>query len=513
MRRILFSILTLFTILSAPAFAQGFGFDDVIAKAKALAAKPYKAPDQIPKFMTDLSFNQYNNIRFNPDQSLWRDSHSRFQVTMVSPGLYYTHPVQINVVNSEGVHPLNYDKSNFSYPSDDLEKRVPPDLGYAGFKLTYPLVKGNTQTPFLVFAGASYFQGIGKPNVFGSSARGVAIDTGLPTGEQFPSFVEYWLVRPVPDAHAMLFYALLDGKSVTGAYQFTVYPGNRTLLRVRAVLIPRQSVKLMGVAPLTSMFYYGENTPRPKGEWRRQVHDADGLLIHNGGSNEWLWRPLINPKSLQIDYFSTQNLRGFGLMQRHTDFSDYQDLGARYDRRPSIWVEPQEDWGNGNVVLVQLPTDKESNDNIAAFWSPTKAWPAKQPVTLNYNLSFGDPGVSGETMAHATNTFIGAGHRADGGDAKGTYRVLVDFTGGPLDNLRPNASVVGRVSALDGGQILEQFPEYVPPIHGWRLSILAKPADGKPLNLRAYLAKGDQTLSETWSYFLPDNNDVLPGSE
>ena len=513
MRRIMFSILTLVAIASYSVTAQGFGFDDVVAKAKALAEKPYKAPEPIPKFMTDLSFNQYRNIRFDAEQSLWRESHSRFQVSMVSPGLYYTHAVKINTINSEGVRPLNYDKSQFSFPSDDLGKRVPPDLGYAGFKLTYPLVKSSVQTPFLMFAGASYFQGVGKQNVFGSSARGVAVDTGLPTGEQFPSFVEYWLVRPAPDAHAMLFYGLLNGKSVTGAYQFTVYPGTKTLLKVKAVLIPRQTIKLLGVAPLTSMFFYGENTPRPRGEWRQQVHDSDGLLIHNGGSGEWLWRPLIDPKTLQMDYFSTESVSGFGLMQRHTAFADYQDLGARYDQRPSIWVEPQGDWGKGQVVLVQLPTDKETNDNIAAFWSPLQPWPAKKPVTLAYNLSFGDAGIAGETMAHAINTFVGDGNRVGGGNVKGAYRILVDFKGGPLDKLRANASVVGRVTARNGGQVLEQFAEYVPPIHGWRLSILAKPADGKPLGLRAYLAQGEQTLSETWSYFLPADNNVLAGGE
>lgn len=488
--------------------APAFGFKDVIAKAKALAQKPYQAPPSVPKFLQQLDYSDYQNIRFKPDRSLWRSNGSRFQVMLVSPGFYFAHTVKIHVVDASGVHEVAYHKDDFTYPSADLEKRIPADLGFAGFKLTYPLHTPDVQNQFLVFAGASYFRGVGSDNVFGLSARGIAIDTGLPAGEQFPSFVEFWLERPASNAHSMQFYALLTGKSITGAYQFTVYPGNPTSVKVKAVLFARETIKLLGIAPLTSMFFYGENTPRPLGEWRPQVHDSDGLLIHNGATGEWLWRPLINPKKLQSDYFQAQDVRGFGLLQRHARFSDYEDLGARYDKRPSAWIEPDGDWGQGHVVLVELPSDAETNDNIVAFWNPDKAPSPGQPTQFDYTVKFGDSDVAHEAMGYAANTFIGNGDRPGGGNEKGAYRIIVDFVGKSLAELSPKAAVVSNVNAEQGGKVLEHFVEYLPPLHGWRLSILAKPADGKPLALRAYLREGNQTLTETWTYDLPADNRI-----
>lgn len=511
MRLLTLAMTCLVGLFAGRAWAQNFSFDTVIAKAKALSGKPYKAPQPVPKFIKDLTFAQYQDIRFKPEQSLWRKSSSRFQIMLVPPGLYYNHTVRIHLVNAEGVRTLGFNKDLFSYPSKDLKRRIPPDLGYAGFKLTYPLKNGKTQNQFLVFAGASYFRAVGGDNNFGLSGRGIAVDTGLPSGEQFPSFTQFWLERPAPNAHAMKFFGLLDGKSLTGAYQFVVYPGSTTQLKVKAVLFPRTDISLLGVAPLTSMFYYGENTPRPQGEWRKQVHDSDGLLVHNGKSGEWLWRPLLNPKTLKMDYFGTEDVRGFGLMQRHRKFTDYEDLGAHYETRPSAWVETDGQWGKGNVVLVELPTDTETNDNIVAFWSPKEPVKKSSRIEYSYSVLLGGSGVSGEPLGKAMNTFVGDGNKIGGGSVKGAYRVLVDFGGGPLSHLAAKASVIGKVTGLQGTDVMEHFVEFVPASHQWRLSILARPAENKPLTLRAYLEHNKQSLTETWTYELPASNGILTG--
>ncbi len=487
-----------------------FSYQDVVTKAKELAEKTYKAPEPVPKFMRELGFHDYQNIRFNPDKSLWRESNPNFQVMFLPPGLFYTHPVTVNVVDAQGVKEAEFRKNYFTFADPELEKRVPPDLGFAGFKLTYPFHKPDVHNQFLVFAGASYFRGVGKENAWGISGRGIAVDTGLPSGEEFPSFVEFWLLRPSPKDSSMTFYGLLDGKSLTGAYKFVVTPGEATELKVSATLFPRRSVELLGIAPLTSMFFYGENTSRPQGEWRAEVHDSDGLLIHDGQTSEWLWRPLINPRSLQMDYFHTENVRGFGLIQRDPNFSHYQDLGARYEQRPSAWVEPQGDWGKGHVVLVQLPTPDETNDNIVAFWRPSAPVKPNEAMTYSYRVQFGGPGIAKETMGKAMNTFIGDGDRIGGGDVPGSYRIIVDFAGGPMDKLSRRAAVVGSVTPLEGTELVEQFVEYNEPQKVWRLSILAKPAADRPLSLRAFLSEGERALTETWTYRLPPDNDILP---
>lgn len=508
MRSMTFGLI-LGVLFASPGFARDFGFSDVVARAEALARKGYTPPSAVPQFLQDLTFTQYQGIRFKPEMSLWRNR-SLFHVMLVSPGYYFTHPVKINVVDDKGVRPVDFQRRYFSFsPEDgDIVKRIPPDLGYAGFKLTYPLRGRHIQNQFLVFAGASYFRGVGKDNNFGISARGIAVDTGLPSGEEFPSFIEFWLVRPAPQARSMTFYALLDGASLTGAYAFHVHPGPVTRVAVTANLFPRKPVTLLGLAPLTSMFYYGENTPRPSYEWRPQVHDSDGLLIHDGATGEWLWRPLINPRQLEMDYFETHRIDGFGLLQRQIHFEDYEDLGARYEARPSAWVQAKGDWGKGHVVLVQLPAAKETSDNIVAFWTPDNGAPVDRPLTLSYDLSFGTPAVAREPMGRALHTFVGDGSVIGGGEVKGAYRVVVDFEGGPLTHLPGEGPVKAVVTPQDGGKVIEQFVEYVPPLHRWRLSILAQPKDGKSLSLRAFLKDHDRTLTETWTYRLPPRNAI-----
>ena len=501
--------MVLMLILFPMHTAAGFTFDDVIRKAKMLAKAPYQAPEPVTKFMREISYEAFRGIQFNPARSLWRKNQSNFQVMFLVPGLNYTHPVKLHVIEAEGPRPLTFKKNDFVYSDPEVEKRVPADVGLAGFKLTFPLNQKKEQNQFLVFVGASYFRAVGKDNAFGLSGRGLAIDTGLPSGEEFPTFTEFWLVRPSPDAKDMVVYGLLDSTSLSGAYQFTIFPGNPTKIKVKTQLFPRKNIQLLGVAPLTSMFFYGENTPRPPGEWRREVHDSDGLQIHDGISNEWIWRPILNPSSLEMDFFSSKKIQGFGLLQRDGKFSNYEDLSARYDKRPNAWVEMQGEWGQGKVVFVQLPTADETNDNIVAFWTPQAPVTSKTPLKLAYNVSFGKANITQNPMGTAVNTFIGDGNRIGGGNAPNAYRVIIDFTGGPLSKLSSNAPINGQVTALEGGEILEHFVEYHEQIKGWRLSILARPARNKPLNMRAFLNTDSTTLTETWTYRLPVNNHIL----
>ncbi|SDS83089.1 glucans biosynthesis protein [Halopseudomonas xinjiangensis] len=499
-------------LLGAASFvqtAQAFEFETVITQARDAAASPYSAPAPVPRFMRDLSYNDYQGIRFRTESSLWRDSESKFKVMMVPPGLFYTHPVRINIIEQGEAEPLQFEKSQFDYPNPEIEKLVPADLGYAGLKVTFPFDAPDVMNQFLVFAGASYFRAVGKENNFGISGRGVAVDTGLPSGEEFPAFVEFWLEKPEPGDETFRLYGLLDGESLTGAYQFTVTPGETTELAVKSVIFPRRSIELLGLAPLTSMFYYGENMLQPPGEWRPEVHDSDGLLIHDGASDEWLWRPLRNPETLNTDYFATQNVRGFGLIQRDTEFDSYMDAEAYYHSRPSAWVEPEGDWGRGDVVLVQLPTPDETNDNIVSFWRTNGAIRPEQSLHFNYKVRFGGQHVAGETLARAVDTYLGDGSRIGGGAEAGAVRIIVDFADGPLAERDPGAAVVADVSGLNDTEIIEHFVEYVAPLDRWRLSVLARPAAQKPLALRAYLREGEQTLSETWTYEVPPGTDIL----
>ncbi|BCO32489.1 glucans biosynthesis protein G [Thiohalobacter sp. COW1] len=493
--------------LCLSAQASAFGLEDVIARAETLAAEPYQAPDPIPGFMQNLGYDEFRSIRFDPAQQLWSPSRTRFQVMLVPAGRTYRHPVRINIVDAEGVHLLPFRKELFSFGDEALRKKVPADLGYAGFKLTYPINKAGVQDQFLVFAGASYFRGVGAGDHFGLSKRGLALDTGLLSGEEFPIFREFWLIRPHPQASSMKVYGLLDSKRVTGAYEFTIHPGQPTRVEINSTLFTRERIELLGIAPLTSMFFYGENTARPLGNWRPEVHDSDGLLIHDG-SGEWLWRPLINPTRLQTFSFSTRNVRGFGLFQRDGSFASYQDPEADYERRPDAWVRTREDWGDGRIVLVQIPTSDETNDNIVAFWSPPNTVAGGKRFDFRYEIDLGRLVSLDHPLARVQHTFVGLGDILGGGDVENAYRLIADFQGGPLEGLTADAPVTADVTAMLGGRVLEQYVEYVEQNGHWRLSILAMPAEGKPLELRAYLKRDATPLSETWTYTLPTENDI-----
>lgn len=498
------------TLMAVAGYTQAFGLDDVAEKAKSLASEKYQKPAQTPDFLKNLSYSDYQSIRFKPEESLWRSGKSRFQVMMIPQGSFYSQAVQLNVVDSEGVHPIGFDKTRFDYPSPELAKRVPADLGYAGVKLTYPLSGNGEQNQFLVFGGASYFRGVGSNNTFGLSGRGIAVDTGLPSGEQFPAFTEFWMERPKSNSDVMVVYGLLDGRSLTGAYRFEIRPGKTTKMDVTAQLFFRDDIEQLGQAPLTSMFFYGDNTLRPRGEWRPQVHDSDGLLINDRKTGEWLWRPLVNPAELQLSYHHVQDLDGFGLIQRDRKFDDFQDSEARYDRRPSMWVKPLgEDgtgWGKGEVVLVEIPSGAEANDNIVAFFKPAQPVKAGGNRRLEYSVAFGEPAITGQPNGRAVHTFVGIGKGNDGsGEA---LRLIVDFKGGELAGLHPDAAVVSQVSGGEGVEVIEHFVEYIEVSDVWRLSILAKPSADQPLTLRGFLNKDNEPVTETWTYLLGPKTDL-----
>ena len=400
----------------------------------------------------------------------------------------------INVVENE-VRKLDFSPSLFTYGRNKFGDKTPADLGFAGFRIAFPLHRKGEFNHVMVFAGASYFRAVSKGEVFGLSARGVAIDTGLPSGEEFPFFKEFWLERPAPSAHEMKLHALLDSPSLTGAYSFTIQPGERTIVNVRARLFFRKPVKELGIAPLTSMFFFGEEKPRPPQDWRPEVHDSDGLLMHSG-TGEWLWRPLGNPEKLRISYFEFDNPRGFGLLQRDRDFRNYQDLEARHELRPNAWVVPNGAWGRGIVKLVEIPSPNETNDNMVAYWLPRGLPPEGQPLDLVYRIYFDGNGPTDLLVGRVTATRIGAGDKED------WKRFVVDFEGGKIKTLPDSALVKAVVTLGQNGQLMQQNVARNAVTGSWRLAFQVKPEKGKPLEMRAYLQSGKDILTETWSYQL-----------
>lgn len=493
-RQLSISLYVLISFLPAVASAATiFDFQTLATRAQDMARHAYQPAPEIPSFLRNLSYDQYRDIRYRPAEALWRRQDLPFQVQFFHPGKFFPRSVDIHVLENGREQLVPFSSARFDYGKNHFTESLPGSLGYAGFRLHYPLNRPDYYDEVAVFLGASYFRSLGRNEHYGLSARGIAIDTAQPKGEEFPVFRSFWLEKPKPGATSMTLYALLDGPSVTGAYRFVIKPGDSTAMTVHARLFFRRSPQVLGVAPLTSMFLHGENSWRHFKDFRPEVHDSDGLALLNG-NGERIWRPLRNPEHLRVGAFQMQDPKGFGLLQRDRDIDHYQDFEAHYESRPSAWITPLGNWGKGEVRLVEIPTPDETNDNVVAFWSPSHTPVKGESMDLDYRIDWGYRPAEKPAGGYVVATRRGIG------DKPGTIRYVVDFKGGKLDSLAAGSPVKADVWVGRTGRVIRQQIEKNPATGGWRLSFQVQPTGTGPLELRAFLRQGSETLTETWSY-------------
>ncbi len=484
-------------VIASPS--ERFGFADVRRRAADLAATEYSDQGgELPTILQNPNFgyDQYRDIRYRTDKSIWLAEGLPFALRFFHRGFLFNRKVSINLVENGEVKPVVYDKALFDFGKSTLpQEQLPADLGFAGMQVFYPLQDDAHYNEVAAFLGASYFRAVGRQQNYGLSARGLALDTGLPKGEEFPYFSEFWIEKPDKDAIQLTIYALLDSPSVTGAFRFLLQPGDATVLDVKSVLFLRRDVQKLGIAPLTSMHYHGELRESLYLDYRTEVHDSDGLLL-NFSSGEWLWHPLNNPRQLHIHNFADASMKGFGLLQRDRNFEHYQDLEAVYHKRPGAWIEAK-NWGAGRVELVEIPTDAERNDNIVAYWVPDQAAVAGSELNFDYRLLFGVETVDKVPGARTYASRIGAG----GSDSKDTdvRKFMLDFTGSNLAKL-PSDTKVEAIISYSAGEVRNKIAQYNPFTNGWRVFFELFPGDAEAVEIRCFLRADKDVLSETWNY-------------
>jgi glucans biosynthesis protein len=484
---------------------HAFSFDGLRAQAKKLAAGPYQAVEPPAKAVIQgVDFDKVQKIRFRPEDALWRGVAGADPVAFFHLNKYSADPVTIFALQGDGAgkqvaREILYRPDYFDYGASGLDPKPLAKLGFAGFRL---MESQTSQVDWLAFQGASYFRSSGQDGQYGASARGVAVNTALQSAEEFPRFSQFWLTENGPVA---TIYTLLEGPSLTGAYKFdcvknAAAQGGAVVMNVHCDLFFRADISRLGIAPLTSMYWYGENERTKAADWRPEIHDNDGLAIWNG-KGERIWRPLIDPPTLQTNSFVDTNPKGFGLMQRDRDFDNYQDDGAFYDRRPGIWVEPKGNWGKGAVQLVEIPTDDEIHDNIVAYWRPDDAIKSGDGLSFDYRLYWQDSEPNyPKNIARAVATRIGRGGMPGQNPWPANKRkFVIDWQGGTLDQLQQRYDLTPVVNVSNG----KADGAYVIKVVGtdrWR-SLFDVTIDGKgPIDLRCYLKLGDKTLTETWIY-------------
>ncbi|CAK7011194.1 MAG: Glucans biosynthesis protein G [Desulfovibrio sp.] len=497
-------------------------FPEVIQKARKRASRSYKeSEDYVPDFLRSLTESQWTAIRFKPEQALWNEERLPFQVELFHPGFIYGRSVTINEVTSSGAANIAFSPDMFAYGNRSLADKVrQTPAGFAGFRITYPLNSPFGRDGIASFLGASYFRGIGKNSRLGLYARALALNTALAEGEEFPYFREFWLVKPTPQDKNLTICALVEAPSMAGAYKYVITPGTSTVMEVEARIFLRKNAswpQKVGLAPLTSMFLYSETGNGMPGEYRPEVHNSDGLLFSTG-ENEWKWSPISNPARLAINTFTMENPRGFGLMQRDNNFDHYQDMDARFDQRPSAWIEPQGDWGSGRIELVEIPSTEEIHDNIVAFWVPDTLAPKEddqgeaKAISFAYKLYWMTPGVTPHALGRVADTRI-----MKRGDVA-TF--IIDFESETLKALSAETGLTSLIETPATIPLIEKSLAKNPATGGWRLRFSVKiprqegvvqsiisAREGSPrLRFRALLKRGENLpdpLTEEWVYDLP----------
>jgi periplasmic glucans biosynthesis protein len=476
-----------------------FGFEDVVKRARELAAAPYdgSAP-KLPDALSKLDFDSYRELRFKADKSPITTGPYRLQLFHLGYG--FKRPVVVNTIRDGIATPIPYSASLFDYGRNKFDKNLPVNLGFAGFRLHYPLSSPHSQDELVSFLGASYFRFLGRGQSYGLSARGLSVNTGG-DDEEFPNFREFWIETSESDAEKATIYALLDSASVTGAYRFDLRPGAESVMEVSVTLFPRRDNLKFGMAPLTSMFYADEQHTAVKttDEWRPELHDSDGLLMHTG-TGEWIWRPLRAPRVKVMSTFPDNNIRGFGLVQRDRQFDHYQDLELTYETRPTYFVEPHGDWGEGRIELLELATKDETADNIVTYWTPKTAPEASKPFIYSYRIRAVLDAADLSPNGRVVNTWrtspkaLGSNEAVD----VGSRRFIVDFSGGDLAYYAQDPNSVEITASASVGKVTRTILMPNPHIDGFRAFVDVQVDPGQSTDVRAFLHAGPKVLTETW---------------
>lgn len=466
---------------TSKAEGEPYSFQTLKARAAALARRPHVPPPAPAPGVAKVSYDALNAIHYKGSATRLRGSRDDGGVRFFPITQFQPTQVGISLVEGGFAKPLHYSPDLFDMPADSPLRALGEGGGLSGFRV----MNRTGESDWLAFAGASYFRSSGALDQYGQSARGLAIDTGGPMPEEFPSFTDFWLGRDAEGA--LIVDALLQGPRVVGAYRFVNSKTEAGVVQeVQMSLHVRAAIERLGIAPLTSMFWYDQSNRDKAVDWRPEIHDSDGLLMLNG-KGERIWRPLGNPPHVMVNSFADTGARGFGLMQRDRDFDHYQDDGVFYDKRPTSWIEPKGDWGAGAVTLVELPTDTETQDNIVAFWVPARPVKAGATLDLAYRLRW----IAGEPLpegpARVIDFWRGSAGPPGSPPTPGATKLVIDFHGNALAGLDRSSGVASDVTATRGKVLNQATYNVVGRPNRWRLTTDIAPEGKEPADIRAVL--------------------------
>jgi periplasmic glucans biosynthesis protein len=481
-----------------PANATHLNYNDIIRRARELAAAPFASMPALPEPLLKLDETAWRDIHFRSDKALI--ANATFRVQPIHLGASYKQAVTINIVRDGIATPIPYAATMFDYGRAKIDRNLPVNIGFAGVQIMTPLNDPRIFEACFDSLGLTSMRPLGRDQRAGLSARAVTVNAGQ-ADEEFPFYREIWIEASDANSDMITLYALLDSPSVTGALRIELTAGQNTYADITTTLYPRKANIKFGCAPLSSLFFTGKNDHRLPSDHRPELHDSDGLLM-NSGAGEWIWRPLRNPDKTSTTAFLDTNLRGFGLIQRDRHFDHYQDLSHHYESHPSYWIEPRDGWGNGRIELVEAPTTNAKTNNITASWVFASAAQPGQALTYAYRLTayLDHPRLS--PNARAINTFQEPSLPLGSTDpiTPSQRRFILDFAGEELAYYQDNPLAVEFVPSTTAGRIIKKDLVYNPDINGFRAQFDVDLGTDQTTDLRAFLRAGSRTLSETWTF-------------
>lgn len=466
-----------------------FGPNTVRDLSRALAKKPYEAPKApLPDPFNSLTYDQYVAIRPKPGSAVWSGDNVGFAIEPLHRGFIFSTPMDIYIVEGGFARKLTYESSAFEFGKLVIPPNL-PDIGFSGFRVLRTVAGGSYDVA--IYQGASFFRAEARGQNFGVTARGLSIRTADPQGEEFPIFRSVWIEKPTLTDNVLVIHALLDSPSLTGAYRFTLRPGEATIIDTEMTLNTRAAVDHFGLGAMSATYLFGPLDHKRPDDIRPMVHEVDGLQMLTGKS-EWVWRPVSNRNTLQISAFTDSNPRGFGLLQRNRSFEAYQDDDAHWELRPSLWIEPIGDWADGEVRLVEIPSDSENNDNLIVYWRPRTSLAANSEIAYAYRQFWcwsppAKPPLA--TVVESREGKFGAKLR----------RFLAEFTSEAfakperLAEIKPNiAAKPGRIVAVRTFPSKERMT--------FRVLFDLEPTSDGVSEIRLVLEAEGKPASETWLY-------------
>lgn len=472
-------------------------FQAMQAKAKEAAAKGFQPSRDLPPDLNSLNYDQFRLIAFEHEKSIWKAQALPFWMELFHRGYIFREEVQISLLpagatSTAELKPLLFQPELFQYRGELSGLKPPADLGYAGLKIIGKFPSSEHPLEMASFLGASYFRAISPGQFYGTSARGLALDIGMTKVEEFPSFREFWVEEPAPGAKQLRLWAFLDSPSVAGAYAFVLHPGETMTIDVQAQLFFRRVPNKVGLAPLTSMWMWGQGKAGPEDDPRPRVHDSDSLLIHTS-DGRWIRRSLIRLEYPSLSNYDLEGIHGFGLMQAERDPVHYRDEEAKYHLRPSIWIEPKEPWRNGSVQLLELPAEHEGVDNIAAWWVPREPVSLEEPLNLDYQISF----LSGPPRQH--KAAIASSFHIERAKPS-SFGLTVVFSGDAVSNWPTDRTLVPHVLVQRGSA--KEVSVRRTAINTVEVSCQLIPGT-EAMEIEVFLTAEDKLFSESWRYLCP----------